>query len=237
MKRRSTKAFGTNRRARRKAQADSGSGRGAVGSGSDRGQAHTLEAVTAALILLGSIVFALQSTAVTPLSASTTSQHIENQNAAMGEGVLAAADESGALEDAVLYYDDEEGCFYGSQACPSYAYADGGPSITFGETLNDTFRDQGIAFNLNILYLGNESDVTGVRSLEKRQVVNFGDPSDHAVTVRHTVTLNDGDLLRDEDGEKTGTELQNAESFYAPNVNEDGSVYNVVQVELVIWRM
>ena len=210
---------------------------GSGASGRDRGQAHTLEAVTAALILLGSIVFALQSTAVTPLSASTASQHIENQNAAMGEGMLAAADKNGTIEDALLYYDDERGCFHESQACPSYAYADGGPSTAFGESLNQTFRDQGIAFNLNIIYLGNESEITGVRNLEKRQVVNFGDPSDHAVMVRHTVTLYDDDLLRDEDAEKTGTELQNAESFYAPNINEDGSVYNVVQVELVIWRM
>ena len=205
--------------------------------GIDRGQAHTLEAVTAALILLGSIVFALQSTAVTPLSASTSSQHIENQQAAMGEGVLAAAAADGSLEDTVLYYNDSNGCFHGSRACPSYAYTDGGPPTAFGQTLNETFRDRGIAFNLNVLYLDEATEGTGARDYEKRRIVHFGDPSDHAVTVRQTVTLYDDDRLRDADGQKRDTTLDEAEAFYAPNVEEETSVYTVVQVEVEIWRM
>ena len=237
MKQGSRGTFGTNRRARRKAQADSGSDRRQAGFWSDRGQAHTLEAFTAALILLGSMTFALQSTAVTPLSASTASQHIENQQAAMGEGVLASAAANDTLEDTVLYYDHEDGCFHESEVCPSFAYTDGGPPTEFGETLNETFKERGVAFNLNLVYLDDEDETTGVRSLDKQRMVNFGDPSDHAVTVRHTVTLYDDDVLRDEDGEKTETELQDAQNFYAPNVDEEGSVYNVVQVEVVIWRM
>lgn len=202
----------------------------------ERGQAHTLEAFTAALILLGSLVFALQATAVTPLSASTSSQHIENQQAAMGEGMLAAAAANDSLKESVLYFDDSSGCFHGSTACPSFAYTDGGPPTTFGETLNETFKDRGVATNVNVLYLDEADGEAGVGDLEKRRMVNFGDPSDHAVTVRHTITLHDDDVLRDEDGELTETTLADAD-FYAPNIDENGSVYNVVQVEVVIWRM
>lgn len=196
----------------------------------DRGQAHTLEAVTAALILLGSIVFALQSTAVTPLSASTASQHIENQQAATGEGMLAAAAANDSLRGTLLYTDDE-GCFHGTERCGSYISE--GPPTTFGESLNETFVERGIAVNVNVLYLERNST-----DIEKHQIVDFGDPSDHAVTVRQTVTLYDDDVIRDEDGEKTDVELQDLDDdWYAPNVDENSSVYNVVQVEVEIWRM
>ncbi len=200
-----------------------------------RGQAHTLEAVAAALVLLGSIVFALQSTAVTPLTASTASQHIENQQAEVGEGLLDAAAENGTLKEALLYWNDDTGCFHGSTACPNHAYSDGGPPLPFGETLNETFRDRGIAFNLNVVYV--DVDDFGNQELVKRQLVNFGRSSDHAVTVRRTVTLHDDDVLLAPDGSKTGTTLADANNYFAPNLDRSGSVYNVVQVELVLWRM
>ena len=68
----------------------------------DRGQAYTLEAIIASVLLISSLVFALQVTVVTPLSASTSNQHIENQQRASAAGVLTAAQETGALKDAVL---------------------------------------------------------------------------------------------------------------------------------------
>lgn len=200
-----------------------------------RGQAHTLEAVAAALILLGSIVFALQSTAVTPLTASTASQHIENQQAELGEGLLDAAAANGSLKEPLLYWNDTSGCFHGSIACPRHAYTDGGPPLQLGETLNETFQQRGIAFNLNVIFV--DEDQFENRELAKRQLVNFGRPSDHAVTVRRTVTLHDDDVILDENGDPTGTTLGETNSYFAPNLNPDGAVYNVVQVELVIWRM
>lgn len=200
-----------------------------------RGQAHTLEAVAAAVIVLGSVVFALQSTAVTPLTASTASQHIENQQGEVGKGLLDAAAANGSLKNVLLYWNATSGCFHNSTACPSHAYTDGGPSIAFGKTLNETFRDRGIAFNLNVVYV--DEDQFGNRELARRQVVNFGRPSDHAVKVSRTVTLHDDDVLLDENGNPTNTTLAESDSYFAPNLNEKGGVYNVVHVELVLWRM
>ena len=73
-----------------------------------RGQIYTLEAVIAAVLLVSSLVFALQVTAVTPLSASTSNQHIENQQRASASGVLTAAEEAGILQDAVLFWNDSD---------------------------------------------------------------------------------------------------------------------------------
>jgi F0F1-type ATP synthase membrane subunit b/b' len=70
----------------------------------ERGQAFTLEAVVSAVLLLTAIAFALQVTIVTPLSASTSSQHIENQQAAVSDGLLAAEAENGTIKETLLYW-------------------------------------------------------------------------------------------------------------------------------------
>nr|WP_267163201.1 hypothetical protein [Halovenus salina] len=80
----------------------------------DRGQALTLEAVVGAILMLAAIGFALQMTAVTPLSASTSSQHIENQLQSTSEGVLDTAADTGALREAVLYWNETTGEFHGN---------------------------------------------------------------------------------------------------------------------------
>lgn len=99
-----------------------------------RAQVHTLESIVAGLLLMASVVFALQMTAVTPLSASTSSQHIENQQQASAEGVLAAAAESGALRRAVLYWDEQEGTFNGTT--DGTAYTVNAPPNDFGTMLD-----------------------------------------------------------------------------------------------------
>jgi len=197
-----------------------------------RGQAHTLEAFSAAIVLLGAIVFALQSTAVTPLTASTASQHIENQQSAVADGLLDAAAANGTLKPTLLYYNNSSGCFHGALFCGGYAYANGGPPNRFGESLNRTFLDRGIAFNVNFIY------ITEGGNLGERRMVRFGQPSDNAVSVRRTVTLYDDDRLLDEDGEPTDLRLDETEDgFWAPNRAASDSVYNVVHVEVVVWRM
>lgn len=43
------------------------------------GQIHTLEAVTATMIMVSVIVFTVQATSLTPLTSSTANAHIEAQ--------------------------------------------------------------------------------------------------------------------------------------------------------------
>jgi hypothetical protein len=188
-----------------------------------RAQAHTLEAVAAALILISSLVFALQVTAVTPLTGSTSSQHIENQQAAVAEGVLAAAAENGTLVPTLLHWNESAGNWHGAS---EGGYARGGPPTAFGSTLNETFLDRGVVFNLRVYYIHD-----GNRKRER--IVNLGEPSDHASTARRTVTLTDDDPLRDPNGSTT---LANA-SYLMSDADPDGALYSVVEVELVVWRM
>lgn len=196
-----------------------------------RGQAHTLEAVTGSLLLLGAVLFALQTTAVTPLTASTSSQHIENQQAAVAEGVLVSAQEQGALKPTLLYWNETGATHWNADYLGAYTRS--GPPTALGETLNETFLERGIAFNLNVHYVQNDQQ-------RSHRIVNFGEPSDNAVSATKTVTLYDDDVLLAADGTPTTTTLAETNQFYVDNdaaAAQTSGVYNVVVVEVVVWRM
>ena len=157
---------------------------------SERGQAFTLEGVTAAILLVGGLVFALQATAVTPLSASTSSQHIENQQQASAEGVLATGTDTGSLRVAVLFWDDANEQFH--DAAESY-YVDQTPDNRFGAALDRAFTSRRIVANVNVYYQ------EGDRQRQQRMVYR-GEPSDNAVSASTTITLTDDDPLYDDTG-------------------------------------
>lgn len=196
-----------------------------------RGQAITLEAVAAALILLSSVVFALQMTAVTPLSASTSSQHIENQLEANTEGVLATSIEDGSLKRAILFYNESEGVFIGADRD---GYSSAQENTTFGETLEWAFDRRGIAYNIYISYDGSS---TG------RQLYDNGEPSDNAVTASTTVVITDDTpMYHNPDGDSVAeprpvnvSETLPGSSYMSDQ--SDGKLYNVARVKVVVWRI
>ena len=214
----------------------------------DRGQAHTLEGIIAGLVLLSGLVFALQATAVTPLSASTSSQHIENQLEASAEGVLATAANNSSrdpssLKNATLLWgdSDSDGDDEFRGADNEDFYTSDVPSNRFGDLLNQSFNRSGIAYNVYVVY--QQSDGRRVR----QRMIYRGEPSDNAVTASRLVSLYDDDVLyhnTDGDGvaEPTGTDgtthtTIEESNFYAPDVASGNSIYNVLEVEVVVWRM
>jgi hypothetical protein len=198
-------------------------------AGDDRGQAHTLEAVIGALLLLTSVLFALQSTAVTPLSASTSSQHIENQQQERAQGLLAAAAENDTLRSAVLYYDEANDRFHGADG-ERGGYTGARPNVTFGQMLNRTFTSQGIAYNVYFEY----QTANGTGTSTQRFIYN-GVPSDNAVTASWTTVIHDDDELYTAQGDPSGDEVDTTD-FYIPDAS-DSDLYNTVRVEVVVWRV
>jgi hypothetical protein len=191
-----------------------------------RGQAFTLEAVVAAVVVMVSLLFALQVAGVTSLSASTASGHLVDQQESVAAGVLDTAAADGSIEPTLLFWDDGEGTFYRSEITePFYA---AGPPTAFGAHLNETLTDRHVAYNVNLY--GTDRNGTVVR----RALVRNGRPSDDAVAATRTVTLYDDDRLLAANGTATGPTLANA-SFYVPDADPDGPLYNVVRVEVVAW--
>nr|WP_246022955.1 hypothetical protein [Halosimplex halophilum] len=201
---------------------------GRRGARGDRGQAHTLEGVVASLILLSAVVFALEMTAVTPLSASTSSQHIENQQEATARGVLASAAETGALERAVLSWDETSEQFHETSDL-GYFTSDAPPN-DFGDMLDRSFNRRGVAYNIYLQYRDDDG------TPDSRRYAYQGRPSDNAVQATWTLTLFENDRIRDADGDPTGTAVSEESTFFAPPAS-DGAVYNVVRVEVVVWRI
>jgi hypothetical protein len=193
-----------------------------------RAQVHTLEAIVAALLLLTSIVFGLQMTAVTPLSASTSSQHIENQQQATAEGILASAAHQGVLKKAVLYWNETQGSFRNTTG-ENY-YTNEAPPNEFGDILQEQFGDRGIAYNVDVVY------VTDGGTIAEVPMVDQGVPSDNAVSSSRIVVLMDDDRLYDDSGERSGTTLQD-DSYLQNDASPDSPVYNVVRVEVTVWRI
>ena len=197
--------------------------------GDTRGQAFTLEAVTSAILLLAAIGFALQMTAVTPLSASTSSQHLENQLQATGEGVLGSTDESGALEEAVLYWNRTESEFHGATVEPYYR--GGPPPNEFGDVLDETFGERNIAYNVLVHYQTENGET------KTQEMVRQGQPSDHAVSASRTVELTNDHRLVEYDG-SSGPALGDIDDteFYV-DASSDDVHYNLVRVEVIAWRI
>ena len=197
----------------------------------ERGQAHTLEAVVGAILILSSIGIALQITIVTPLSASTSSQHIETQQRATAQGVLAGAAEQGALQEAVVFWNDNEGNFHDATAMGHYT--DEPPDNAFGEMLNRSFDQEGIAYNVNVVAQ------TPSGGLTEQEMVFQGIPSDNAVTATRTIYLHKNDTLIDQDGSETDTTVSEADTFYIGDAQGEAEnhLYNVVRVEVVVWRI
>ena len=193
-----------------------------------RGQAHTLEAFTAALLVVAGVLFAMQATAVTPLTASTSNQHIENQHRVAAADLLAGASERGALRTAVLFWDETNQSFVGTNE--SGLYANGGPPNAFGESLNETFGSfsspgRRIAYNVFVYYHLPDN------STRRQTMVYMGSPSDNAAAASRTVALYDDTPIN---GTATNVSVGR---FYAPDAAPNATLYNVLEVRIVVWQM
>lgn len=190
-----------------------------------RGQAHTVEAFTAALLLVSGVIFAIHATAVTPLTASTSNQHIENQQRAMANDLLAVADENGALVEAVVYWDSDNDTFVG--AGNQGFYVAGGPPNAFGAALNETFHSDRIAFNVYVSYYKADGTV------RRQTMVYMGAPSDNAVSATRTAFVFDDTPVSAPSSSANVTSAR----YFAPDAAPNVSLFNVMEVRIVTWQM
>lgn len=190
----------------------------------DRGQSITLEAVTGAVLLLTAVLFTLQATALTPLTASTANQQIEEQNRALADDLLDTEAENGTLTDTVLYYNTTSEK-YGPGDLNGFPDE---PPGAFGDTVSRTFGSQNVAYNIYVEY----QDKNGV--LQREKLVFQGAPSDNAVAASKTVVLYDDMEITEPGNNMTLSEDPN---FFAPDLEPNNPVYAVVEVKIVVWKM
>ncbi|MFC7234480.1 DUF7288 family protein [Halosegnis marinus] len=189
----------------------------------NRGQARALEGVAAALLVVGAVVFALQSAVVTPLAASTTNQFLEDRQGTLASDTLDTAAAAGELRGTVRYWNLTSRTFDGARR-EGYV---GGPPTAFGDTLRGALGDRRVAYNVYVTYrAGNSSHAT-------RGLVYQGTPPDTATAATTVVTLYDDDTLTAP--ANPNVTLGGTDGFYAPDA-VSGPVYNVVEIRVVVWR-
>jgi hypothetical protein len=178
---------------------------------------------------------------VTPLSASTANQHIENQEQATASGVLVAAEntrlsgDGNGLQSAVLYWNESNGTFHGLLGGSytndgDFPRSGGTVEPTLANSLVQTFSERGIAFNVNIYYRTGDGE-------GRQRLVYRGEPSDNAVTASRVVTVYDTDPLYAANETRSATDVGNSTSFYAPDISSGSDIFNVFRVEVIVWRM
>jgi len=214
---------------------------------SDRGQAHTLEAFVAALLLVTGLIFATQATAVTPLSASTSNQHVENQGAIAAADVLATTKERSDLKRGLLAWDDGNREFVEATNADHYSGLMPDTAHPLHDPFREAFDSRRVAFNVDVLLPAKPGD-----SRSRQRLVDMGEPSDNAATASTRVTLYADDRLHDPavddlDGEFTGTALGETTAdgsafahgyFHRPeDPDEVHALYAVVEVRITVWQM
>ena len=197
-----------------------------------RGQAHTLEGVVAGIVLLASLVFALQATTVTPLSASTSNEYIGTQLRGIAAGTLATGAETGSLKRMALNWDNANGKFAGAGGDGYYVRPPTAPpgQSDFIDSLQAAYAGQGVAYNIYVQY----EDRPG--SIERRQLLYQGAPSDNAVSASRTITIYNDDMFT---GTTTRVDDPSSTYFIRPNFDRSPGtpLFAVITVEVVVWRL
>ena len=182
----------------------------------------------AALIIVSGVLFALGATAVTPLSASTSNQHIQNQQLLAANDLLATGAANGTIVETVVYWNGSEDGFYG--AGDAGYYTSGGPPTAFGRSMNATFREDRVAFNVHVDYWDDDRK-------KSQPMIYMGSPSDNAVSATRTVTLYDDTQLSAPGQAENVSAAAVDGDFYAPDLAPGRELFNLVEVRIVAWRM
>lgn len=190
-----------------------------------RGQAFTLESIVASVLLITGLVFAIQASAVTPLSSSTSNQHVLNQQGSAAQSVLLLAADRGTLRVAVLNWNATGGRFFEAEQ----THHAGPPPNDFGTLVADHLGTNGTRYNVNVRYQNRRGETRSQR------MVYQGEPSAGAVRASVAITLVDGDRRFDATETPTGGTI-NASTFYAPDRATGSRFYNLLTVEVVLWR-
>jgi len=206
-------------------------------TGTDRGQAYTLEGLTAAFLLLLATLYAIQAVILTPITVGSVDEGSQSRLRAEASDILqvTANRETEDLTYHVLHWSALDRTFAGGDS-PRVGYGQDGPPGKFGRFLDKSFDARGRNYNIVVRYRLNNSTGSGVQRMAFQ-----GQPSRSAVVASYTLTLFDDMRLTGPErstttiGEMDTNATDNDDGyFYAPDV-ADGPVYNVIEVRLIVW--
>lgn len=194
-----------------------------------RGQAHTIEAILATMLILSGLVFVMFTPAVTPLSSITEDKHLENQQRESVRNILSLTHENGGVKETILDWNTTTNSYRDVNDTNTY-YTDPSVNTPLLNDLEAALDTKKVVYNVNVNYY-NES--TNGRVVETQRVLHVGSASNNAVVVKQPVTIHETDELT---GRGESVLQATSEEFYMYNVNASTPVYNHAEVEVVAWR-
>ncbi len=193
----------------------------------EEAQLHTLEGVAASALLLMVIVYAIDATSTTPLLSSTSGARVESELRGLGEDIFNALDyaEPGynsKLKNDIINWNGKEYLWNGTKYMESGAtYSQNNLTNNLTELLSSTLVRQGIVHKVEVTYLISANNITLPSA--SVDLIHSGAPSNNAVIVSRKLVLHDTDIT------VPGNPIQ--------DIDPTTSLYNIVDIELVLWRM
>ncbi len=193
----------------------------------EKAQLYTLEGVAAASIMLIVIIYAIDATSMTPLTASTSSVHVEAELRALGQDIFNILDyaEPGyrsKLKMDMVAWDGKEYIWNGANYTVKGTTNVPSNLTNITEIFNSTLIKQGTAHNLDVTFLSRKPDNTTYPV--KIKIIFNGDPSNNAVIVSRKIVLQDSDII----GNYSGP---------IEDIDPLSNFRNIVDLKLTLWRM
>ena len=193
----------------------------------EKAQLHTLEGVGAATLLLLVIIYAIDATSMTPLTASTASVHVESELSVLGQDILSSLDyaEPGynsKLKDDVLNWNGKEYLWNGTMYLEDgNASAENRLTNYLTDVTSIALVRQGIAHKVELTYLRLVNNETEPSVPE--EWIYAGVPSNNAIRVSRKIVLQNSDTIN------SGNPIR--------DIDPQTNLYNIVEVKLTLWRM
>lgn len=180
---------------------------------------YTLDGLLMTVILISALLVAY-SLAPSPGAVEDSTDEVRFETEA--QSLVDIAEEKGAVQNALLYWDDSQGQWADATDGDRYAQL---PSSHPLQTYLQRLNDRGYAYQINLKYF------TPRGEQERKTVVSQGVPTADATVVDRTITVNDDTNLV---GPSSGQTLKSAGSYPAPDAF-DGRTYNTLTIEVIIW--
>ncbi len=196
----------------------------------EKAQLHTLEAVIASMMVVGIIIFTVQATSLTPLTASTANSHIEAQLQTIGQDMMNALSyspygHSSDLKNDILNWDGDSYVWSGAEYRATGNQSHSLENSSLAESLDMIAVRRGIAHNVHFTWVNEDGIV-----LSRRYIYN-GDPSNNAVVISKMIHLCEAEI---------GNATEFRERTGIPSADPDTpstDFYNIVNVKMTLWRM
>lgn len=200
-----------------------------------RGQAFTVEAILASLVIIGTLVIISQTAAVAPLQSEAQSQTAQEETTTLSSDLLETSAELETLHEAILQWDPNQRTFDGAKEGRDH-YQTPPTDVRFGEAITEVFTSRGYLVNIDLVW-------TTPHGTETQRYLHMGTPDENAVTMSHTVTLMTDDTVSyTREGTSRSTTLQDvteseSAEFFAQPSSRGRSTYQSVNVRMTVWGL